>query len=649
MIKKILIANRGEIAIRVMKTCKKLGISSIGVFAENDTFLPHASFGDENYCLGSGSLQETYLNIDKIINIAKFTGADAIHPGYGFLSENTEFCKQVKKAGLIFIGPSVEAIELMGDKKESKVAMEKLGVPLIPGYHGEDQNKDFLFEEAKKIGFPVLIKATAGGGGKGMRIVRAEAEFMSALESSKREALNAFSNDKVLLEKYIENPRHIEVQIVSDGGGNHFHFFERECSIQRRYQKVIEETPSAALSDELRGKICQTAVEIAKGINYLGAGTIEYILAPDQNYYFLEMNTRLQVEHPITELVTNRDLVELQIQAANGESFNFKQTDIKQNGHAIECRLYAEDPDNEFLPTVGRIQKVHLLPRLDFRLDSGYKDGNNISTSYDPMLAKLIVHESDRFGAISKMQEALNDVVFAGTKTNRDFLKRVLGHKDFVNGDYHTHFLEQNIKSLEKENPGRLTTLATAAALIFKDQKYYKGAWANISGEFQKSFSIQNIKMIVSSEFISPNTLRIEFEGEKNTFRFHGIEDKEFLIEIEGEIKSIFIFPLGEDEFHEFHVFCDDDEFQLKMNPKVKRAGSSKELSEGSLLSPMPGKIFKVMGKTGQKVDKGDPILIVEAMKMEHMIKSPKAGIIKEIFFKEGEQVKGGVSLCEIE
>lgn len=451
-INKILIANRGEIALRVIKTCKKLGIKTVTIFAENDALLPHASAADECVALGSGELSETYLNQDKIIEICKELGVDAIHPGYGFLSENMEFCQRVESEGLIFIGPSVSAIEMMGDKKTSKVEMEKLGIPLVPGYHGDNQDEEFLFEESKKIGFPVLVKATAGGGGKGMRIVKHESEFMDALASSKREAKNAFGNDKVLLEKYIIKPRHLEVQLVSDGQGNHFHFFERECSIQRRYQKVIEETPSPILSDEKRQNLCDTAVKIAEGINYRGAGTIEYIYTQDGEFYFLEMNTRLQVEHPVTEMVTNVDLVELQILAAAGEAFDFKQEDIKQTGHSVECRIYAEDPDNDFLPTTGRIQKIEADDKLNYRLDCGYRDGNDISTSYDPMLAKLITHEANRDEAIESMQEALDHVLFGGTKTNRDYLKRVLGHDNFLSGNIHTHFLEDQQAELTQKD-----------------------------------------------------------------------------------------------------------------------------------------------------------------------------------------------------
>lgn len=466
-IKKILIANRGEIALRVISTCKEMDIATVTIYTEEDKKLPHAYKSDESYYLGQGTLAETYLNQDKIIQIAKDSGADAIHPGYGFLSENTDFCKRVKEAGIIFIGPSVEAIELMGDKKTSKVKMEEIGIPLIPGYHGDDQSSELLAKEAKKIGFPVLIKATAGGGGKGMRIVHEEKDFVTELEGAKREAANAFGNDKVLLEKYITNPRHIEVQLCSDGQGNHFHFYERECSIQRRYQKVIEETPSVAFGDDLRKEICETAVKIAKGINYVGAGTIEYILAPDKSFYFLEMNTRLQVEHPVTEMVTGVDLVRLQILAAAGKTFDFKQEDITQNGHSIECRIYAEDPDNGFLPTVGRIKTVGKSSLQGVRLDSGFADNTDVSVNYDPMLAKLIIYSADRDGAIAKTDKALNEILFTGVKTNRDYLKRVLKHEKFVSGEIHTHFIDQYSKDLEPRDLTHEEKATLIAASLF--------------------------------------------------------------------------------------------------------------------------------------------------------------------------------------
>lgn len=480
-IKKVLIANRGEIALRVMRTCKDMGIASVSVYSETDKDLPHAKKADESVCLGMGSLGETYLNQERLIEIAKERGADAIHPGYGFLSENTEFCKRVSEAGIIFIGPSVSAIELMGDKKTSKVKMEEIGVPLVPGYHGGNQDPEFLASEAKKIGYPVLIKATAGGGGKGMRIVESESDFTEALEGAKREAKNAFSNDQVLLEKYIVNPRHIEVQLVSDGQGNHFHFFERECSIQRRYQKVVEETPSVALDDKLRKEICESAVKIAQGINYTGAGTIEYILAPDNAFYFLEMNTRLQVEHPVTEMVTGYDLVKLQILAAAGEAFDFKQEDIAQTGHSIEMRIYAEDPDNDFLPSIGKIHKVAIDAGEGLRLDSGFEDGNYVSIKYDPMLAKVIVHGKDRGEALERAKAALNDYLFAGVKTNRDYLRRILEHPKFVSGDIHTHFIKDRKDDLLKTELSNSDKAMLIAAALMGELPKKENPWSAIA------------------------------------------------------------------------------------------------------------------------------------------------------------------------
>lgn len=470
-IKKILVANRGEIALRVLKTAKEMGIKIVTVFAEDDRNLPHALYADESYSLGTGTLADTYLNKNKLIDIAKKTGADAIHPGYGFLSENAEFSAMVEKAGIIFIGPTAESITLMGDKIGSKNALQKINVPMIPGYHGNDQEVATLAQKAKEIGFPVLIKASAGGGGKGMRIVHQESELIEAISGAKSEALKAFSNDKVLVEKYVVNPRHIEVQLMSDTHGNHLHFFERECSIQRRYQKIVEETPAPNLSQELRLKICETAVQISSGINYRGAGTVEFILAPDGHFYFLEMNTRLQVEHPVTEMVTGHDLVKYQIMVAQGDKLPVKQADIKQTGQAIECRIYAEDPDNDFMPSIGRIDRIGTPTLRDVRLDCGFLDGTEVGVNYDPMLAKLVVWGENRSIAISKTIHSLDEVLFLGVKTNRDYLKRILSHKEFVAGHTHTHFIPDYKADLLPRELDSQDLADLIGALSFSDKK----------------------------------------------------------------------------------------------------------------------------------------------------------------------------------
>ncbi len=490
VIPKLLIANRGEIALRVIKTCRQLGIKTVTLFTEEERQLPHAYESDEAICLGTGPLSETYLNQERIIEIAKLTGAIAIHPGYGFLSENPAFTKKVKEAGLIFIGPSPESMEIMGDKKTSKVKMEEVGIPLIPGYHGDNQEPEFLAKTAKEIGYPVLIKATAGGGGKGMRVVNKESEFIEGLDSAKREAANAFGNDIVLIEKYITGPRHIEVQVMSDRFGNHLHFYERECSIQRRHQKVVEETPSMALTDELRKNICETSVAITTSINYEGAGTVEYILDEDGSYYFLEMNTRLQVEHPVTEMVTGCDLVALQIRVAANLAIDLKQEEIKQTGHAIEVRLYSEDPDNNFMPAIGKINHVGKTSLNDVRLDSGYVDGNSVSINFDPMLAKLIAWGTDREAATIKTLCSLDEVGFLGVKTNREYLKRILVSEPFKKADTLTHFVETNAKLLEKKEMSiEDQAMAIASHLFVEHDHLYKKeidgtetSWSRLSG-----------------------------------------------------------------------------------------------------------------------------------------------------------------------
>ncbi len=470
-IKKILVANRGEIALRVLKTAKEMGIKVATVYAEDDKNLPHALFSDEAYSLGSGVLQDTYLNKKKLIEITKKCGADAIHPGYGFLSENEEFARMVESAGIIFIGPTPESIILMGDKIGSKKALEKIGIPLTPGYHGDDQSEETLMREARKIGFPVLIKASAGGGGKGMKIVHQESELAEGIRGAKSEGLKSFGSDKVLIEKYVLNPRHIEVQLMSDTHGKHLHFFERECSIQRRYQKVVEETPAPNMSQELRLKVCQTAVEIARGINYRGAGTVEFIMAQDGQFYFMEMNTRLQVEHPVTEMVTGHDLVKYQIMVAQGQELPLKQDDIKQKGQAIECRIYAEDPDNDFMPSIGKIHRIGTPTLRDVRLDCGFLDGTEVGVNYDPMLAKLIVWGETRELAIAKSIRSLDEVLFLGVKTNRDYLKRILTHKNFIAGFTHTHFIPDHKEELRPKDLSDTDLADFIAAISFASFK----------------------------------------------------------------------------------------------------------------------------------------------------------------------------------
>lgn len=489
-IKKILVANRGEIALRVLKTAKEMGIKVVTVYAEDDKNLPHALFADESYSLGSGTLQDTYLNKAKLIEVTKKSGADAIHPGYGFLSENEEFARMVEGAGITFIGPTPESIVLMGDKIGSKKALEKINIPLTPGYHGDDQSEENLMKEAKKIGYPVLIKASAGGGGKGMRIVHQDSELLESIRGAKSEGLKSFSSDKVLIEKYVVNPRHIEVQLMSDTHGNHLHFFERECSIQRRYQKVVEETPAPNMSQELRLKVCETAVEIARGINYRGAGTVEFIMSQDGTFYFMEMNTRLQVEHPVTEMVTGHDLVKYQIMVAQGDKIPLKQSDIKQKGQAIECRIYAEDPDNNFMPSIGTIERIGTPTLRDVRLDCGFLDGTQVGVNYDPMLAKLVVWGETREIAISKSIHSLDEVLFLGVKTNRDFLKRILAHKDFVKGNTHTHFIPDHKADLEPKAFGDQDYADMIAALSFTGTRKVSGSvsetlknpWTELTG-----------------------------------------------------------------------------------------------------------------------------------------------------------------------
>jgi len=466
MFKKILIANRGEIAIRIMRACRELGIRTVAVYSDADKNALHVQHAEEAIHIGSAVPKESYLNVDKIIAAAKQTNAEAIHPGYGFLSENASFAAAVASAELTFIGPSADSIRLMGDKAESKILMKQAGVPTVPGYEGLESEAEFQ-NAANEIGYPLLVKAAAGGGGKGMRVVHAQNGLQEALESARREALNAFGDERLLIEKYIPNAHHVEFQVFGDRQGNILHLFERECSVQRRHQKIIEETPSSLLTPELRQEMGKAAVEAAQAVGYYNAGTVEFIVDPDTlQFYFLEMNTRLQVEHPVTELVAGLDLVHWQIRVAAGERFPFTQSHFTQRGHAIECRLYAEDPASGFLPSTGKLLQFSEPHGPGIRVDSGFTTGAEVTHFYDPLLAKLIVHAEDRETAIQRMQAALKDFIVHGVVTNVDFLQAVLAHPDFANGEVTTRWVETNFNWTAPSEPSLEALVAAAIAEI---------------------------------------------------------------------------------------------------------------------------------------------------------------------------------------
>lgn len=464
MFNKILIANRGEIAIRIMRACRELGIKTVAVYSEADAHAQHVQFADEAVLLGGAAPKESYLNVDALLRAARDSQADAIHPGYGFLSENASFAAAVESANLTFIGPSVDSIRAMGDKAESKILMKKAGVPTVPGYEGLESYEDFK-NAAKEIGYPVLVKAAAGGGGKGMRVVNTESELQEAIELARREALNAFGDERLLIEKYLAEAHHIEIQVFGDKNGNLVHLFERECSVQRRHQKIIEESPSPLLTPELRAKMGEAAVNAAKAVNYFNAGTVEFIFDPIlSSFFFLEMNTRLQVEHPVTELVTGLDLVHWQIRIAAGEKFPFTQSDLHQHGHAIECRVYAEDPSTGFLPSTGKLLQFIQPQGPGIRVDSGFATGDEVTHFYDPLLAKLIVYAGNREDAIKRMQNALNDFIIHGVVTNIDYMRAVLETDDFKQGKVTTRWVETKFGEWNVPQPELYALIAAALA-----------------------------------------------------------------------------------------------------------------------------------------------------------------------------------------
>ncbi|PLX18225.1 MAG: acetyl-CoA carboxylase biotin carboxylase subunit [Salinivirgaceae bacterium] len=500
MIQKVLVANRGEIAVRVMRTCREMGIRTVAVYSDADRRSMHVRYADEAVHIGPAPSRESYLRMDKILEVAKQTKADAIHPGYGFLSENAEFSEACKKEGILFIGPDAHAINTMGDKISARKTMEAAGVPIVPGTLNPIDDENEAIAKIKEIGLPVMIKASAGGGGKGMRMVTDEKDILSAIRSARSEALDAFNDGSVYIEKYIQSPHHIEFQILADNHGNAVHLFERECSVQRRHQKVVEETPSPLLNHEVRMKMGEDAVNAAKAVNYSGAGTVEFVMDDDLNYYFLEMNTRLQVEHPITERVVGVDLVREQINIANNEKLSFKQEDLKQHGHAIECRIYAEDPDNNFMPSPGVIKHITEPLGVGVRTDGYVYEGFEIPMHYDPMISKLIVWGSDRDTAIARMRRALYEYKITGVKTSIRFLEKVMEHKVFQSGKYNTTFIEKYNKELfEKEEcTGECQDMAIIAAFLDYQHKLAKAQPSKHGGQMTnnwKAYGRRRIKI----------------------------------------------------------------------------------------------------------------------------------------------------------
>ncbi len=650
----ILVANRGEIASRIFRTCRKMGIRSIAVFSDADKNAPFVADADMAISIVESAPTQSYLDHDKIISVAKKTKADAIHPGYGFLSENASFAKRCKKEWIIFIGPNPEAIASMGSKSKAKTIMKKHSVPIIPGYQGSDQSIKKLTEEARKIGFPLLLKAVAGGGGKGMRIVNEEKELKSAIDSAKRESKSAFGNDELIVEKYIEAARHIEFQIFGDQHGNVIHLLERECTIQRRYQKIIEESPSPAMTDDLRKRMSEAAVASAKALKYDNAGTVEFIYdKKSSEFYFLEVNTRLQVEHPVTEEITGLDLVKMQIESAQGLPLSITQEEITGNGYAIEARLYAEDSENDFTPVTGKIERFEIPEVEDLRVESAVRRGSEISVFYDPMIAKLIVWDTNRKVAHRKMSYVLRNLVCLGTKTNQSFLLKILEDPDFRKGHYDTHFVTKKLKE------GKLLTkfevhpealiAATLASWTVRDSgrtllRSMPSGWRNSFYQHQREvYVVDHDEMEVNYRFLKD---RFELIINDKTYEasVQSIDNQTFRVEID---KIVYPFEIVQ---RENTWFVRNESFGVAtLVQKERFSQKAAKKIKGGYECPMPSQIIKVLVKKGQKVEKADGLVVLSSMKMENTIEAVEDGVIAEIYVKEGQNVDTGFLLLRIE
>ncbi|WP_026374716.1 acetyl-CoA carboxylase biotin carboxylase subunit [Aestuariibacter salexigens] len=661
MFNKLLIANRGEISCRVIKTARKMGIRTVAVYSDADANALHVQMADEAFRLGPAPSRDSYLQAQKIIDIAKQHNVDAIHPGYGFLSENSMFAKLCSDNGIAFVGPPVLAIDAMGSKSAAKRIMQDAGVPLVPGYHGDDQSAEIIKKHADDMGYPVLLKAAAGGGGKGMRQVWSSDEFDEALAAAKREAMSSFNDDIMLVEKYLTQPRHVEIQVFCDNHGNGVYLHERDCSVQRRHQKVIEEAPAPGMSDALRKQMGEAALRAANAIDYRGAGTVEFLLDADGQFYFMEMNTRLQVEHPVTEMITGLDLVEWQLRVANNETLPLSQAQIPLNGHAFEARIYAEDPDNNFLPATGTLQL--LKPPVEgpnVRVDTGVSQGDEVSVYYDPMIAKLIVWDENRDKALARLCQSLRQYHIEGLTTNIDFLYNLAASKTFAQANLTTDFIDRHQDVLNQTSEydlhrllplATLTILETGKKLTRPSSGDPYSPWSMANHWRANETHIQSVKIAVGDneydisvqQSAGEQDVVIVFDGQ--TYRCQAtLNDDTLLASINGHRSTTAVASHAES----VTLFTADEAFRFRhVMPDLGLSDDNE--SGGGFSAPMNGTVVSLNVEPGVSVKAGQTLMIMEAMKMEHAIKAPSAGVVKEFFFKAGELVDGGAMLLEFD
>ena len=669
MFGKILIANRGEIACRIIRTCRRLGVRTVAVYSDADAASLHVRMADEAVAIGDSAARESYLSIERVVAAAKKSGAEAIHPGYGFLSENEAFAEACAQAGIVFLGPPASAIHTMGSKSGAKALMEKAGVPLTPGYHGDNQDAEFLHKQADAIGYPVLIKASAGGGGKGMRRVDDGGDFRASLEACKREAAAAFGDDRVLIEKYIVQPRHIEIQIFGDTFGNVVSLFERDCSVQRRHQKVLEEAPAPAMSELRRGAMSQAACDAARAVGYVGAGTVEFIVDRSGGFHFMEMNTRLQVEHPVTEKITGLDLVEWQLRVAAGEPLPLAQEQLAIHGHALEARIYAEDPANNFLPSTGKL--VHINQPAEsrhVRIDTGVQEGDGITPFYDPMIAKLIVWDETRELALARMSRALSEYQIVGVVTNIEFLKRLVTSPSFVEANLDTSLIEREREWLlneATEAPDEACLIAVLAALLSEGRVNSKGnverglddphtPWAmrdgwRLGSSLKRTFQLvqKDREYAVLVEYLA-GAYRMTLTQGSASVSASG----PFAVRGEMRARGALTVAIDGSQFHAtvieahgfYHVFFDGQSYVYRLLDPLA-FDVEEDANEHSLAAPMPGRLVKLIVEPGVSVEKGAPLLMLEAMKMEYTIMAPAAGKVQSFFFAPGDQIPEGAQL----